>query len=40
MSGSGSTTFAICENLSAGESLAETFKSKFGTNCWTVVVSV
>jgi 4-diphosphocytidyl-2-C-methyl-D-erythritol kinase len=39
MSGSGSTTFAICENLSAGESLAETFKSKFGANGWTAVVS-
>jgi len=38
MTGSGSTTFAICENVSAGESLAEKFKSKFGKNCWTVVV--
>jgi 4-diphosphocytidyl-2-C-methyl-D-erythritol kinase len=40
MSGSGSTTFAICENTSAAGSLAEKFKSKFGANCWTAVVSV
>jgi 4-diphosphocytidyl-2-C-methyl-D-erythritol kinase len=40
MSGSGSTTFAICENISAAESLAEKFKSKFGENCWTAVVPV
>jgi 4-diphosphocytidyl-2-C-methyl-D-erythritol kinase len=40
MSGSGSTTFAICENISAAESLAEKFKSKFGENCWTAVVPI
>jgi 4-diphosphocytidyl-2-C-methyl-D-erythritol kinase len=40
MSGSGSTTFAITENVPSGESLAEKFKSKFGQNCWTAVVSV
>jgi 4-diphosphocytidyl-2-C-methyl-D-erythritol kinase len=40
MSGSGSTTFAICETVSAGESLAEKFKSKFGENCWTAAVPV
>ena len=40
MSGSGSTTFAIVENVSAAESLAEKFKSKFGQNCWTAVVPV
>jgi 4-diphosphocytidyl-2-C-methyl-D-erythritol kinase len=40
MSGSGSTTFAICENVSAAESLAEKFKSKFGSNCWTAVVAI
>jgi 4-diphosphocytidyl-2-C-methyl-D-erythritol kinase len=40
MSGSGSTTFAICENVSAAQSLAEKFKSKFGSNCWTTVVPV
>jgi 4-diphosphocytidyl-2-C-methyl-D-erythritol kinase len=40
MSGSGSTTFGICENVSAAESLAEKFKSKFGLNYWTAVVPV
>ncbi|MGH7976993.1 MAG: 4-(cytidine 5'-diphospho)-2-C-methyl-D-erythritol kinase [Limisphaerales bacterium] len=40
MSGSGSTTFAICENVSAAESLAEKFKSQFGQNCWMAVVPV
>jgi 4-diphosphocytidyl-2-C-methyl-D-erythritol kinase len=40
MSGSGSTTFAIVENISAAESLAEKFKSKFGQNCWTAVVKI
>src|ERR1019366_4064129 len=40
MSGSGSTTFAIAENVSSAESLAEKFKSKFGRHCWTAVVPV
>jgi 4-diphosphocytidyl-2-C-methyl-D-erythritol kinase len=40
MSGSGSTTFAIAENVSAAESLAEKFKSKFGENCWLTVVEI
>jgi 4-diphosphocytidyl-2-C-methyl-D-erythritol kinase len=40
MSGSGSTTFAIVECVSSGESLAEKFKSKFGQDCWTAVVPV
>ena len=40
MSGSGSTTFAICENVSAAAALAEKFKSKFGPNCWTTVVRI
>jgi 4-diphosphocytidyl-2-C-methyl-D-erythritol kinase len=40
MSGSGSTTFAIAENLVAAENLAEKFKSQFGANCWTAVVPV
>jgi 4-diphosphocytidyl-2-C-methyl-D-erythritol kinase len=40
MSGSGSTTFSIAENISAAESLAEKFKSKFGRNCWTAVVPI
>lgn len=40
MSGSGSTTFAICENVQAAESLAAKFKSKFGANGWTAVVKI
>ena len=40
MSGSGSTTFAIIENLHAAETLAEKFKSKFGENCWIATVPV
>ena len=40
MSGSGSTTFAIVENVAAGESLVEKFKSQFGQNCWTAVVTI
>lgn len=38
MSGSGSTTFAICENIASAESLAERFKSQFGANHWTALV--
>jgi 4-diphosphocytidyl-2-C-methyl-D-erythritol kinase len=40
MSGSGSTTFAIVENVNAGESLVERFKSRFGSNCWTAAVEI
>ena len=40
MSGSGSTTFAIVENVAAGESLVEKFKSQFGASGWTAVVEV
>ena len=40
MSGSGSTTFAICENVPAAESLADKFRTKFGANCWTAVVKI
>jgi len=40
MSGSGSTTFAICETVPAAAALAEKFKSPFGQNCWMVVVPV
>jgi 4-diphosphocytidyl-2-C-methyl-D-erythritol kinase len=40
MSGSGSTTFAIAENISAAEMLLEKFKSRFGQNCWTAVVQI
>ncbi|HEV2435307.1 MAG TPA: 4-(cytidine 5'-diphospho)-2-C-methyl-D-erythritol kinase [Verrucomicrobiae bacterium] len=38
MSGSGSTTFAIVENVSAGQTLAEKFRAKFGDASWTAVV--
>ncbi len=37
MSGSGSTTFAICRNEAAGQGLAEKIQRKFGP-CWTAVV--
>jgi 4-diphosphocytidyl-2-C-methyl-D-erythritol kinase len=40
MSGSGSTTFAIAENLAAAENLAEKFKSQFGGNGWTATVAI
>jgi 4-diphosphocytidyl-2-C-methyl-D-erythritol kinase len=40
MSGSGSTTFAITENLAAAENLAEKFKSQFGDSGWMAVVPV
>lgn len=38
MSGSGSTTFALAENLHAAERLAEKFKTKFGETNWIAVV--
>jgi 4-diphosphocytidyl-2-C-methyl-D-erythritol kinase len=40
MSGSGSTTFAIAENLAAAENLSEKFKSQFGDNGWTATVAI
>jgi 4-diphosphocytidyl-2-C-methyl-D-erythritol kinase len=40
MSGSGSTTFAVVEDVAAGEALREKFKEKFGANAWTAVVAV
>ena len=40
MSGSGSTTFAIVENVAAGETLVEQFKAKFGDTAWMAVVSI
>jgi len=40
MSGSGSTTFAITENLAEAEKLAEKFKSQFGNNGWTATVAI
>lgn len=38
MSGSGSATFAVCENVAAAEALSEKFKSQFGANSWTATV--
>ena len=40
MSGSGSTTFAIAENLAAAETLVEKFKSRFGQTSWTAAVAI
>jgi 4-diphosphocytidyl-2-C-methyl-D-erythritol kinase len=40
MSGSGSTTFAIVENLAAAAALAEKFKAQFGGNGWLAWVAV
>ena len=40
MSGSGSTTFAIMENVNAAETQAEKFKARFGKNCWLAVVPI
>jgi 4-diphosphocytidyl-2-C-methyl-D-erythritol kinase len=40
MSGSGSTTFAIAENLAAADALAEKFKSQFGDKGWTATVAI
>ena len=40
MSGSGSTTFALAENLAAAENLGENFKSQFGNRGWSAVTPV
>ena len=40
MSGSGSATFAVVENVNAAETLAEKFKTKFGQTCWTAAVKI
>jgi len=40
MSGSGSTTFALAPNQTAGEQLVEKFKGRFGIVGWTAVVPV
>jgi 4-diphosphocytidyl-2-C-methyl-D-erythritol kinase len=40
MSGSGSTTFAVFENVTLAETVREQFLSFFGRNCWTAVVPV
>jgi 4-diphosphocytidyl-2-C-methyl-D-erythritol kinase len=37
MSGSGSSTFAVSEDLAGAERLRERLVSKFGSNCWTAV---
>lgn len=39
MSGSGSTTFAVCEDMAQAQALAEKFKGKFGPNCWMAVAA-
>jgi 4-diphosphocytidyl-2-C-methyl-D-erythritol kinase len=40
MSGSGSTTFAVCGSKEEAESLREAFKGKFGDKIWTAVSAV
>jgi len=40
MSGSGSTTFAVCPTKMIAERVLEEFKTKFGTTYWTTVVEV
>jgi 4-diphosphocytidyl-2-C-methyl-D-erythritol kinase len=40
MSGSGSTTFALSENIAAAQQLTEKFESKFGETYWTAIVPV
>jgi 4-diphosphocytidyl-2-C-methyl-D-erythritol kinase len=40
MSGSGSTTFAICEDWESAEALAEKFKSRFGNQGWLATVAI
>ncbi|MGH7939591.1 MAG: 4-(cytidine 5'-diphospho)-2-C-methyl-D-erythritol kinase [Limisphaerales bacterium] len=40
MSGSGSTTFAICDNMAAAQSAGEKFKARFGGNYWIQAVEL
>jgi 4-diphosphocytidyl-2-C-methyl-D-erythritol kinase len=40
MSGSGSTTFAVVENVATAEAHVEKFKARFGQTCWTAVVKI
>lgn len=40
MSGSGSTTFALLPSVPAAETLAESFKTRFGATCWTATVAL
>jgi len=40
MSGSGSTTFAVAENLAAAQELQARFQKQFGNGGWTAAVSI
>lgn len=40
MSGSGSTTFAIFENLAAAQAMVEKFRAQFGPNNWIATVEI
>lgn len=40
MSGSGSTTFAIVNDVASAEALMEKFKGRFGRECWTAAVKI
>jgi len=40
MTGSGSTTFAVAEGLSAAQQLCDKFRTKFGTSSWTAAVPI
>jgi 4-diphosphocytidyl-2-C-methyl-D-erythritol kinase len=40
MSGSGSPTFAVANNVAAAETLAEKFKSEFGDNGWMATAEI
>jgi 4-diphosphocytidyl-2-C-methyl-D-erythritol kinase len=40
MSGSGSTIFALADMKGKAEHLLESFKAKFGVNCWTTAVKM
>jgi 4-diphosphocytidyl-2-C-methyl-D-erythritol kinase len=40
MSGSGSTTFAIVNDVTSAEALVEKFKGRFGRECWTAAAKI
>jgi 4-diphosphocytidyl-2-C-methyl-D-erythritol kinase len=40
MSGSGSTTFALFEELSRAQAAVDPFKARFGGNCWIVTTTL
>jgi 4-diphosphocytidyl-2-C-methyl-D-erythritol kinase len=40
MSGSGSTTFAILDDMAQAEAIREKFLDHFGRNCWTALVRI